>query len=127
MAVQAKERVLYGAEARLASGRVHLVRMGAVLDRGDFADEQASPEALLAAAQATCYASSLSSLVEGPLTVRTVCVLERDPSGVGWRVSEVRVEVAAEGDVTEAMALADRMCPISKVISQAVPVVTTAR
>lgn len=145
MTVHQKERVLYGAEARLVTGRVELVRMGAMREQDDgrfgfsFAGKgEGNPEALLAAAQASCYAGSLASAlgrlgspVEA-LTIRTVCELEREPEGaedLGWHVAAVRVEVAADGDgiSREALDLADRVCPISKVISRAVPVLTAAR
>jgi len=88
---------------------------------------ETSPEELLAAAHAACYAMSLASELTrrrtppGRLTVRATIVLD-EVEGEGHRIVESQLAVQAavpnseEGAFREAMAAADEGCPFSALI-----------
>lgn len=147
--MRVKDELLHGAEAvwRMDDrGRqeVALTRMGSMRrePEGPFTfrfvgqEQAANPEELLSAAQVTCYASALTSVLLNQgltirmVTLRSVCVVRPEPEGgpgVGWRIDEVALEVAVEGELSDAQLadagrLADWVCPISKALSQPVSV-----
>jgi len=104
--------------------------------RSDRADGRSSPEELLAAADASCYAMSLSLLLtrEGTpperIDVKAKCSLEEQ--GEWYRVSAIDLDVRAavpelsEEDFQRAARDADAQCPISKALRGDVDVRLTA-
>lgn len=148
MASRNKDELLHGAEAVWTRGagrpEVALSRMGSMRREADgpFAyrflgqEQAANPEELLAAALVTCYASSLTSVLQNQgltireVVLRAVCVVRPEPegnAGVGWRIEEVDVAVAVDGDLSEtqlaeAGRVADQICPVTKAIAGPVAV-----
>ena len=85
-----------------------------------------SPEELLAAAHASCFAMALSAGLgrkQHPperLTVNATCTF--DKVGEGWKVTTMEIEVSGKvpgisaGEFTEAAKAAEQGCPISAAI-----------
>ncbi|CAN5666756.1 OsmC family protein [soil metagenome] len=95
--------------------------------RIDSEDDNASPEELLAAAQASCYSMALSSVLgengatPERMTVSTVCTLDEVEEG-RFRITAIELEVrgsvpsmSAEG-FKEAVERADSICPVTNAL-----------
>ena len=92
------------------------------------ADGTTSPEELVAAAHAACYAMSLSSLIgraggtPQSLDVRADVTLGPDPAG-GFAITGIKLTVEGEVDgldadgFAEAAATAKAQCPVSKALT----------
>ncbi len=95
--------------------------------RTENADGKTSPEELLAAAHAICYAMSLSStLTKGgwpptQLVVNAMCSLDRKPEG-GLKITSMELDVRGRvpnlaADGFESMAIeAEKNCPVSNAL-----------
>lgn len=98
--------------------------------RVERADGRTSPEELLAAAHAACFAMALTGTLEqaglraDEVTVRAVCTLDR--IGDQFRITTMALEVAALGvgrdALTAAVATAETGCPISAALRGSVDV-----
>jgi osmotically inducible protein OsmC len=96
-----------------------------------------SPEEMLAAAHASCFAMSVRSVLDGEgfsgrlaadaaVRVETTCVLAID--GASWKIEEMILAVGIDGlsagDIAGVIATADTRCPISAAIRGNVKITT---
>ena len=92
--------------------------------RAESANGQTSPEELIAAAHASCYAMALSNVLsEGgnkpeELDVSATAGLELDPLGITTMVLDVRGRVPGLDDsgFEDATAKAEQVCPVSNAL-----------
>lgn len=128
-------RVAWTGTLQEGSGRVELVssKVGTYdvsfpKRAADDADGTTSPEELIAAAHASCYAMQLSALIARAggtpqsLDVRADVTLSPDPAG-GFRISDIQLTVRGKaGDIDadgfdKAANDAKAQCPVSKALT----------
>jgi lipoyl-dependent peroxiredoxin len=142
--IERKATVVWEGDLRSGAGRL-TTRTSEVLvsmpitfaSRVEDARGRTSPEELLAAAHAACFAMSLSNtLAEAgtpadQLEVEATCGLERGEDGL--RIATMRLSVAAMYDGAEPRALAEaartaeERCPVSRAIRGNVDITVDAR
>lgn len=133
-------------EGNLPQGHGHTsVASGAFRDlpitwksRTEGSQDVTSPEELIAAAQASCFAMAFSNALaqagHAPeqLTVNTVCTFDRKPEG-GWKIGSMDIDVVARVsgvDAAEFDRLAEdtsRNCPVSGALKGNVEIRVKAR
>jgi osmotically inducible protein OsmC len=131
--IERRATVVWEGDLERGSGRV-TTRTSEVLvampvtwaSRVEDAQGRTSPEELLAAAHAACYAMSLSNVLAkagtpaDQLEVEATCGLERGEDGI--RIASMRLSVAATYDgadpraLQEAAETANERCPVSRAL-----------
>jgi lipoyl-dependent peroxiredoxin len=142
--IERKATVVWEGDLQNGAGRLTtrtsevLVSMPITFEsRVEDAQGRTSPEELLAAAHAACYAMSLSNVLAKAgtpveqLEVEATCGLERGEDGL--RIASMRLSVAAkyEGadqqELEEAARLADEGCPVSRALRGNVDITVDVR
>lgn len=143
MAVQRKAQVIWEGSLLQGDGKAQ-VGSGAFsafpvtwASRTEQSDGKTSPEELLAAAHASCYAMALASTLAKQntpperLTVNAVCTFDRRPEG--WRVTVMeltvrgRVPMLDQAKFEEAAKTGEKGCPISAALRNNVEIRLTAQ
>jgi lipoyl-dependent peroxiredoxin len=142
--IERKATVIWEGDLQNGSGRL-TTRTSEVLvsmpvtwaSRVEDAQGRTSPEELLAAAHASCYAMSLSNTLAKAgtpveqLEVEATCGLERSDTGI--RIATMRLSVAAKYEGSDQRALeeaartAEERCPVSTALRGNVDITVDAR
>lgn len=119
-------------ELQLASGAMPTQTM-TFSARTEGAERKTSPEELIAAAHATCYAMSLANTLKTEtgaapdrLEVSAACVLDRVEGGLKITTMRLRARAAAAGldaaRFQDLAATAERRCPVSNALRASVQI-----
>ncbi len=143
MAAERKAEAIWEHDLLHGQGRV-TVGSGALqpfpvtwASRSEQSDGKTSPEELLAAAHASCFAMALSGALGRmqmpPDSLHVTAKATFDKVGEGWKVTQITLDVVGKvpkitaAQFEEAAQAASKNCPISQALQNNVPIRATTR